>query len=172
MRKTNFKYQLLSCLLFSVGFFMSGTHAAQPQPMGDLSLPIQIQSDQASFEHALKKATHTGNVVMVQGTNELYAEKLIMKKDLQGDVLVATGNPATFKGVMADDPAPITGTAEKITYFPAKKLLVLEGNATLHHQQDKFKGPSLSYQLDKQLVTATANRHERPTIVIQPRQQK
>lgn len=150
---------------------LSVAHAAQ-SPLGDLSLPIQIQSDHASFEHHLKQATHEGNVILKQGTHELHADKLVLKKDAKGemDVFIATGKPATFTGLMTNDPNPVTASANTIYFYPHKKLIVFEGNATLVHQQDKFKGPTLSYQIDKQAITATANQGERPTIVIQPRQ--
>jgi lipopolysaccharide export system protein LptA len=138
------------------------------------NVPIQIQSDTASFEQLSHQATHEGNVVMTQGDHILHADKLTVKKDPKGDltVLKATGNPATFSGQMESSPHPVLATAKIIYYYPDKQLIVLEGQATLDHQQDKFKGPMLSYQLDKQVVSATKQNNERPTITIQPRVSK
>lgn len=159
-------FPLLGCLYSALA------HCATKPPLGDLSLPIQVQSDQASFEHALKQATHSGNVVLTQGNHTLHADKLVLKKDPKTDanIIVATGKPATFTGLMSNDPSPLNASADTIYFYPDQHLLVLEGKATITHEKDKFKGPSLSYQIDKQIITATASKQERPTIVIEPRQ--
>lgn len=134
--------------------------------------PIQIQSDKAWVEQINQQATHEGNVILTQGTHELRADKLIIKKDAKGrlSVIEATGKPATFKGLMSKDPEPVFATARTILYYPDKQLVVFQGSATLEHRDDKFKGPILSYQLDKQIISATAQSNERPTITIAPRQ--
>ena len=135
--------------------------------------PIQIQSDVASFEQRSQLATHEGNVVMTQGANILHSDKLTVKKDKgQLTVIKATGNPATFTGTFENDPKPVLATAKTIYYYPDKQLIVLEGMATLDHHEDKFKGPMLSYQIDKQVVSAQKQSNERPTITIHPRVSK
>lgn len=140
----------------------------------DQKLPIQIQSDKASFERLNRQAVHEGNVVMVQGNQTVYADKLIVKKDIQGkDTLVnAIGNPAIFLGKVENEPEPVRATAKMIHYYPDKQLIILEGDAQITHLQDKFQGPMLSYQLDKQIVTASKHSKDRPTITIQPRPTK
>ncbi len=143
-------------------------------PRFDNNAPIQIQSDSATFEQLSRQASHVGNVIMTQGPHVLHADKLSIKKDTKGNltVIIATGTPATFTGTMESDPDPVFATAKVIYYYPDKQLIVLEGSATLDHQRDKFKGPMLSYQLDKQVVSATRKSQERPTITIQPRVSK
>lgn len=163
----NFKHTLIAAILLTI---TTSAHTAAKQPLGDLSLPIHIQSDQASFEHAIKQATHQGNVVLTQGSHELHADKLVVKKEANDvNVLIATGKPATFKGLMMNDPNPVTASANTIYFYPDKKLIVFEGNATLTHEKDKFKGPSLSYHIEQQTIIATSTQQERPSIVIQPR---
>lgn len=140
----------------------------------DQSLPIQIQSDNAFFERITRQATHEGHVVMVQGPNTVYADKLIVRKE-NGDKnthVYALGQPAVFIGKMDGEPEPVRATANTINYYPDKQLIVLEGNAQLTHLQDKFQGPMLSYQLDKQIVSASKQSQERPTITIAPNTRK
>jgi lipopolysaccharide export system protein LptA len=107
---------------------------------------------------------------MTQGHHELHADKLTIKKNPKGhlDVMIAQGKPASFTGVLTSDPEPVYATAKIIYYYPDKQLIVLEGLATLEHQKDKFQGPTLSYQLDKQVVSATSQSNERPTITFHP----
>lgn len=137
----------------------------------DPDLPIKIQSDMASIEQLKQEAVYTGNVIMTQGEHELKADELIIKKELHGglSVITAKGNPAHFTGKRVDDPAPLFATANIIHYYPTKQLIVLEGEATLEHQKDKFSGPSLSYHLEKQVISATSQSDARPTVILHPR---
>lgn len=137
----------------------------------DLTQPITIQSDTAAVEQLSHQATHSGNVIMTQGAHELRADTLTVKKDPKGGltVITATGNPASFSGKRLDEPDPLVATAKTIYYYPDKQLVVLEGSATLEHQKDKFQGPSLSYNLDKQVISATSQSQDRPTVTLHPR---
>jgi lipopolysaccharide export system protein LptA len=137
----------------------------------DPKTPIQIQADSASFDQNKQEAIHIGNVILTQGSHELHSDRLTIKKDAKGNltVITAVGAPATFSGKRLNDPNPVYATAKTIYYYPDKQLLVLEGTATIDHQQDKFRGPVLSYQLDKQIINATKQSDERPIITIHPR---
>ncbi len=153
--------------------FLISTKAFAVAPNFDANTPIQIQSDAASYDQRNQEAMHEGKVVMTQGTQLLYADKLTVKKDpKQQTIIKAFGNPASFSGSFKDDPKPVYATAKIIYYYPDRQLIVLEGAATLDHDQDKFKGPSLSYQIDKQIVSATRQSNERPVITIHPRVSK
>ncbi len=147
----------LSLILFLI------TCTVLAAPNKKMPSAIEIQSDAASVQQLTRQAVHEGNVVMKQGDNTLYADKLIIQKDEKGALseITAIGKPATFKGT-------IFASAKTIHYYPAKQLILLEGDATLIHQQDKFHGPTLSYQIDKQVVFATKSNQERPTIIFHP----
>jgi len=133
--------------------------------------PITIQSDTASVEQLKHHAVHEGNVILTQGLHTLCADRLTIQKDLKGNlsVITATGNPARFSGKKENEIEPLLATAKIIYYYPDKQLVVLEGAATLEHQQDKFQGPSLRYQLDKQVISATSQSQDRPTVTLHPR---
>jgi lipopolysaccharide export system protein LptA len=156
---------LLSCAL---GF-------AKAPPKLDPNTPIHIQSDSASFAQISQHAVHQGNVIMKQGDHILHADKLTIQKDPKGklSVITAVGKPATFSGSLSNDPHPVFATAKIIYYYPEKQLIVLEGAATLDHEKDKFRGPTLSYQLDTQIISAVRKNNgkidERPTVTIHPR---
>lgn len=158
--------------MFVMWSFYCGSVFAAPAPLKiDPKTPIQIQADSASFDQTKQEAVHIGNVILTQGTHELHSERLTIKKDIKGrlTVITAVGAPASFTGKRQNDPNPVYATAKTIYYYPDKQLLVLEGDATLEHQQDKFRGPVLSYQLDKQIINATKQSDQRPIITIHPR---
>jgi len=136
-------------------------------------LPIQIQADSASFERAQHQAIHEGNVIMTQGGHTLHAEKLIMRKNDRGQLtaIIAKGTPATLTGKLGTA-HPIHASAQTIYYYPDQQLITLKGKATLIHQKDKFHGPVLNYQIDKQTIRAIRQQNERPTFTLQPTRKK
>lgn len=133
--------------------------------------PIQIQSDNALLDQKSGQLIYQGTVIMTQGQNTLLSDKLTVKRDTRGsfEVILATGSPAKFDAIFENDPQPIHATAKTIYYYPEKQLLVLEGSATLDHEQDKFKGPLLRYELDKKVVSASSLNNQRPVITLYPR---
>jgi lipopolysaccharide export system protein LptA len=144
----------------------------QAYPAGlDPDKPIKIQSNEASLEQLKQEAAYRGNVIMTQGENILHSDELTVKRDSHGrlNVITAKGKPATFTGKRANDPKPLHATAQTIYYYPEKQLIILEGEATLEHQQDKFEGPSLTYNLEKQVITASSQKDVRPTVILHPR---
>lgn len=144
----------------------------QAYPAGlDPNKPIKIQSNDASLEQLKQEAVYRGNVIVTQDDNILRSDELIVKRDPHGrlNVITATGKPATFTGKRANDLKPLHATAQTIYYYPEKQLIVLEGEATLEHEQDKFAGPSLSYNLEKQVISASSQKDVRPTVILHPR---
>lgn len=133
--------------------------------------PIKIQADTASIEQLKQKAVYTGNVIMIQGEHELRANELVIKKEPNSglNVITAKGDPAHFTGKRLNDPHPLLATANIIYYYPAKQLIILEGAATLDYQKDRFEGPTLSYHLEKQVISATSQNDLRPTVILHPR---
>lgn len=166
MLDNNFK--LIKRGILSIAMILTSPLSAAPAL--DPTAPIQIQADNASVDQLSRQATHEGNVVLTQGNHILHANKLITIQDNQGRLssITANGNPATFEGKWIGNAAPVFGSAKIIHYYPDKQLLILEGDATLEHQKDKFQGPSLTYHLDTQVISATKKSNERPTITLYP----
>ena len=162
------KNQLKTIFLAGVLLF---SHSGFSAPLTQVDTPIQIQSDTASIEQLSRQATYEGNVVLTQGNHILHADKLTIKQDKKGQIslMTAVGKPSTFEGKFNVSSHTVYATAKTIYYYPEKQLLVLEGDATMEHQQDKFKGPNLSYQMDKQIISGSKQSDERPTITIHPR---
>lgn len=160
MQTLKLKLFFLLCLFCSFAFAM--------RPEIDRNLPIHIQSDKATFQQTMGQATYEGNVVMRQGSHKLQANKLIIQKQGNSSTITAVGTPATFQGQLGDDAEPVYATAKIIYYYPEKQLITLEGSATLDHRQDKFRGPILSYEIEKQIVSARSQNNERPTITMHP----
>ena len=133
--------------------------------------PIQIQSDKAIFDQNLGKAFYRGNVSLIQGSQRLLAQELIITRTKDGKIaeFKAIGKPAKFNGSMESEHEPIHASAQTIYYFPEHGRLSLQGNAKIEFKQDIFQGPMLEYDFRKNLISANRQQDERPTIILQPK---
>lgn len=129
------------------------------------NLPIEIQSDQASYFHQEGKMIHEGHVVVHWGDKTLLADRLILLKDRQGQVqtIKAFGTPATFEGTHNE--RLIEGQANRIEYHPNTQMVELHGDALLTHLQDKFMGPLITLNTSTSEITAHKNASERPVLI-------
>ena len=135
-------------------------------------LPIQVTSDVAQIDAHAGLATHWGNVLMRQGSREIFGEKLVVHRNHDGvvDTLTALGTPATYKGDI-EEIQDIFGQAQRILYFPQSGQVLLEGNAELNQGHDFFQGPQIRYDIAEKTVTSEPDDalSGRSTIQIQPR---
>lgn len=60
--------------------------------------PIEIESDHVVFDQNTGELTYQGNVIVISGTQKLYANKVILKKDNQKGIqsIQATVNASTL----------------------------------------------------------------------------
>ena len=115
---------LLYLLLTSMS---TGVHALTT----DVEQPVQIEADQAVFDKSAGTATYSGNVIIRQGTLEIFASNIqINAPDNEIKNITATGKPVSLKQKM-DNGKLATGQANEMQYFVKDKRLILNGNAQL-----------------------------------------
>lgn len=138
----------------------------------NFNTPISIQSDHLEYNHSTGIVTHSGHVVVKQSDKVLKADNLLIYNDVAHHTLskmIAKGTsnkPATFQGKINDKQPLLEGQALTISYFPKTQKLLLEGNAFLKKEQDTFTSPAIQFDLASNIVTATKDEHNRPTLVI------
>ncbi|WP_440054899.1 lipopolysaccharide transport periplasmic protein LptA [Pseudoalteromonas sp. T1lg65] len=108
----------------------------------------QLQSDIAIFEK---------NVTVIHGLRRITADKLEAhrRKEL-GDnkqLLIAKGSPAIFTEQQADG-TMLEAKANEIRYDVATMTLVISGNAEIKQAGQKMNADSITYDIDKQLISA------------------
>jgi lipopolysaccharide export system protein LptA len=119
-------------------------------------------------------ATYTGAVKIQQGSLLISAETIIIHTNPDSSVkkMVATGSPARFQQQPEANQGIITAAANSITYTPTKEHLLLVENASLEQDGAVMSGPTIDYDLIKEVMKAAGNtqdgNHQRIEIVIPP----
>lgn len=160
---------IMICLLFFLVSCMSIASYANTLSFKS-DAPIEIESDHVVFDQNTGELTYQGNVIVISGTQKLYANKVILKKDNQKGIqsIQATGTPAHFINLLKDEVTPIHAYASQIDYDPNLALLTLTGQAKIVHQTDTFEGPLLRYIIEDQKIEAIYSNNQRPKMTITP----
>lgn len=140
----------------------------------DAEMPIQITSDNASFDHQSGLAVYQGNVIVKQGSRNLFANKVTIQRD-QDDtikVMTATGSPAHFKSQPNTEKPAGFGSAKTIQYYPQQNKVDLLENAKLTQNGDTVSGPKLSYNFVTEVLQGKSSKEQRTTIILQPKRAK
>ncbi len=111
----------------------------------DASKPLLIDADSVSFNKSLGKAVYHGNVSISQGTLKIHAAHIEINAPNNKVIsIIATGSPLTFEQRM-DDGKLAKGEAKKMRYLVKNKRLILNGNAILSQDNDRFSSHHIEY---------------------------
>jgi lipopolysaccharide export system protein LptA len=121
----------------------------------DRQRPIQIEADSVRMDDARKTAVYEGNVVLVQGTLNIRAERIDVRQDERGMVSGdATGRPVQFRQKMEGKSEFIEAQATRIEYDAHTEVLKLIGSAWLKQGQDELRGGLIVYDMRTELYQA------------------
>ena len=137
----------------------------------DSSQPLNITSDQFTYNDAQSVAIYQGHVIGIQGSRYLTADKVIVQLDQNKEIskVDAYGNPAHYHYQPKPQDPLIYASAKTIEYAPSSHLLSLIGNGKVTQQGNIFKGELITYNTDTQVIESKgATTNNRPLMVIQP----
>lgn len=145
----------------------------------DRDKPIHLEADQANVDDAKQVATFVGNVVLIQGTLTIRAERMVVKQDAAGfQYGTAWGNPATFRQKREGYDEYVDGKGERLEYDGRADKVQFFNRAWLRRGQDEVSGSYISYDATteffqvigggKDAITET-NPRGRVRAVIQPK---
>lgn len=141
---------------------------AEPKP--DKDQPISIKSDNGDFNDKTGIAIYHGNVIMIQGSRHLTADKLIIERDSNGKIntMIAYGHKKLAKFRFQPDPAKPVGysSAKVIKFFPNKDLMIFIGQAELQQNSDLIRGAYLVYHMDTGILNSKSKTNQRTTVII------
>jgi len=114
----------------------------------DRDQPADIEADDIEFDFKKGTRTYTNNVLAVQGTLRLKADKLnAIYKDGELDSATAWGSLARFKQRPDDKPDDVEGWAKKIIVDQKTNTLTLIGQAALRQGGDTARGDTIIYNM-------------------------
>jgi lipopolysaccharide export system protein LptA len=172
------RHALLACVL--AASFAGAMGAASPVTAQnpDSNEPISIEADRMRADDQKQTAEFDGRVVLTQGTFQLHADKLTVRKDANGfQHGTAVGDPATFRQKREGTDEWISGEARRIEYDGRLEQVELFDHARVSRDKDEVRGNYISYDTRAQVfrvqggkeLAATPGPDNRVRAVIQPR---
>ncbi|MHA7881067.1 MAG: lipopolysaccharide transport periplasmic protein LptA [Saccharospirillum sp.] len=146
----------------------------------DRNLPITIDADEGTFRSRSGEASFRGNVYLQQGTLEVWADSLDIRRDPQTgelEYLEARGEPARYQELPSAEGDLIRVRGLRIEYLPEEDVIVTEGQGELEQANNEIRAEFIRYHLvDETLevrsLRSTQADEEAPQAswVIQPRE--
>lgn len=112
----------------------------------DRDKPINLEADTVTVDDVKRASTYEGNVILVQGTLNIRADKLVVIEDADGfQHGSAYGNPAYFKQKREGYEEFIEGWGKRIEYDNRTDKVELYTNARMKKGQDEVHGNFIAY---------------------------
>jgi lipopolysaccharide export system protein LptA len=163
----------LACL---AGLMGAAAPAAAQKP--NSNEPVSIEADRMKADDQKQTAEFEGRVVLTQGTFQLRADRLVVRKDGDGfQHSTAVGHPATFRQKREGTDEWIAGEAGRIEYDGRREQVELFEAARVSRDNDEVRGNYISYDTRAQVFRVQGGkeyapapgRDDRVRAVIQPR---
>lgn len=143
-------------------------------PNDDLQT-MHIVADSSEFNYKTGANAYEGHVKIDQGSTHLTADRVTTKNNSKHKIeeAIAYGfnnNLAEYITLPKQDDLLLHAKAKVIKFYPAKSMVILEGNVIVTQGKDRFEGPLIIYNMKDQIVTAPASKTGRATVVIEPGQ--
>ncbi len=130
--------------------------------------PIVIEANELVFNQKSNKAVYTGNVIAKKGDMTLYADKMEILLDKNGDIskIIATGNVRFYKKPDRE------GKGNIVIYEKESDTITLKGkNAVLKQGENIVEGEFIVYHIDTEITEVKSNRSkQRVKTVLFPRE--
>ena len=124
----------------------------------DREQPIQIEADVAVRDEMVGETRYEGNVVLIQGSLRITADRIAIRHDAKGaDAILATGQPARLVQQPAPEQAPVEASALRIEYRRSEDLVRLIDNAKIKQDGSTLSGDNIDYIVSKRTVKAAGN---------------
>ncbi len=148
---------------------------AMPSPASALSSDrnqaINITADKLDIDDSKHISIYQGNVVMVQGSLHIKADKITLRFNAQNELqrLEIEGRPATLRQT-TDKQQQISGSARKIIYSDHQLKLKLSGDARFVSDQDSIESEWITINTDTDAINAGGvTGKDRVRMLIQPK---
>jgi len=158
-------------LLLVLGIVCSPAFAEK----ADSSKPIEVNADSASLDQKQGINVFEGNVIIIQGTLNLRAQKTVATQDASGrQKLLATGSPVYFRQKLDGKNEYVDGNASSVDYDSANNTVILTGKAQVKRGKDVVNGEQISYNTVTEIYQvkgqSASNGSGRVTIILQPQE--
>jgi lipopolysaccharide export system protein LptA len=140
----------------------------------DRDQPMSVEADRANIDNKNEISIYLGNVIVVQGSMRITADKLtVHSRNKAVEKVIAEGEPATFKQRPDGKELDVKGKALRIEYYADTDNAIFIEQAVLEQEGNTFRSNRIVYDLTKDLVDAgTPSGGDRVKIILQPREKQ
>jgi lipopolysaccharide export system protein LptA len=142
---------------------------------GDREKPVHLEADNVTLDDIKKVSVFEGNVLLIQGTLALRADRLEARQDGDGlQNVIASGSPVSFRQKRDGVEEYIEGFASQAEYDNVKSQLRLIGNARLRKGGDEIRGSQITYDAKTEFYKVvgqegTVGPNSRVRVIIRPK---
>jgi lipopolysaccharide export system protein LptA len=156
--------------LFLLLFFSAGLSHALPT---DKEQIMHVTADSADLSQQKHKGTYIGNVVFIQGSTNLQAEKAITEGNIKNQLTLAIANGSEGKQAhywteTGPNKPPFHAYADTIKYFPLKHTIELIGHARVEQGPNSLSAAKIIYDTLEQHVVSQSDGKTRTVIILYP----
>jgi lipopolysaccharide export system protein LptA len=119
----------------------------------DREKDINVNADHLTGDDANRTSTFEGNVVIVQGTMRMTANKVTMREDAERHKFyVAYGNPVTFRQKRDNVDEYVEGYAQRAEFDDLNDVVRLYEKARVTSNANVINGEYIQYDMRKELA--------------------
>ncbi|NRA84106.1 MAG: lipopolysaccharide transport periplasmic protein LptA [Gammaproteobacteria bacterium] len=146
---------LKASIFITIALFISNNAMALDD---DINQPTLIFSDNQKIDIDNSFAIYSGNVTIKQGSILITADLLKIHNNGQPgqEVMVLTGNPATFSQALELD-GTVKASAKAIRFERANNTITLNIDAQLQQNESLVKSQFISYDMAHKVLIANGN---------------
>lgn len=112
----------------------------------DRDKPVHLEADNVTLDDIKKVSVFEGNVLLIQGTLMLRADRVEAKQNGDGlQTVSAKGTPVSFRQKRDGVDEYIEGFATQIEFDNVQSMLRLIGDARLRKGGDEIRGSQITY---------------------------
>jgi lipopolysaccharide export system protein LptA len=161
-------------LWYLIGWLLAPLALAET---GDRSKPINVEADNVTLDDIKKVGVYEGNVILIQGTLIMRADRVDVAQDQNGlKTVVATGNPVSFREKRDRVDEYVEAYAPRVEFDNIKSLLTLSGGARLRKGEDEIRGNVITYNTQTEFYKVVGEQNAttpagRVRVTIRPKNQ-
>ena len=114
--------------------------------LADRTKPVNLEADSVTVDDIHKTSVYVGNVILIQGTTLLRADKVEVSESGEGfNKATAYGNPVYFRQKRDKVDEYVEGYASRIDMDSKANMVYLTGNAQLKKGGNELRGHAMTY---------------------------
>ena len=141
----------------------------------DRDKPVHLEADNVTLDDIKKLSVFQGNVVLIQGTLMMRADRIEARQNGDGlQSVSASGRPVSFRQKRDGVEEYIEGYANQVEFDNVQSLLSLSGEARLRKGDDEIRGSLITYDAKTEFYKVAGQQNaqganNRVRVVIRPK---